>query len=206
MTAPQPFTLPTHPNDELQAVYVEVPKAGCTSIKAAMSPLMKGVEWQRKEHGSVHELWGYHNLRDVDDLYDHFDTVWKDYYKFTVVRHPVVRFVSLYRTKIAADPVTLEGMNNFVLNHFEDGPWFENAHGCSQTRLIGTELGRFDFVGRVEKMGRMQKVLSQHFKRTIVIPHLNRAAKEPTNTWRLSPEARRKLRELFAVDLKVLGY
>lgn len=186
--------IPCHPLEAIQAVYVEIPKAGCTSVKIALSAFKGG-----SPDRDIHSWFGYTTAHGVDELYRWFETRWRGFFKFTVVRQPIARFESFYYSLPGA---TADEVSSFVLEDFSWSGWRTDIHAQPQTHLIGTELERFDFVGRTERMGEVEALLSKKFGR-LRIPHANRSR---TPRGELSKPARAFLRRVYRQDFEILGY
>lgn len=184
--------VPCHAYETVGVVYVEVPKAGATSIKWALSPFKGGPPEPTED---IHRWTGYIEAEDVSHLYRWLSTRWSSYFRFTVLRDPIARFVSFYRWLPRDQQIDLE---RFILA----GGWRDNIHAIPQTAIVGTDLARFDYIGRTEDMAEVQAVLREHLDRPVVVPWLNAAkAKVPE----VSELAEAMLREFYAEDYDVLG-
>lgn len=189
--------IPTHVFHGQGFVYVEVPKSGCSSVKHALTPFRLGYQWPDTHLARMHQHFGYTYLDSIDEV----NKNWSDYFKFTVVRHPVRRFVSLFCDHI--DPKGDLDINEFILTKFGTGHgWYSNPHGSPQTHLVGKDLDLYDFVGRTEDMGEVEKVLCSVFG-SLKLKHHN---KSRASTVTLSKEAEEKLEELYDDDFSTLGY
>lgn len=189
--------IPCHPVDAACCVYIEVPKAGATSVKWALSPFKGGPPGNDAE--DIHPWFGYTEARDIAQLYEWLDGRWENYFRFTVVRDPIRRFRSFY---YGMGPG--EDISRYVLEDFErDERWWGDIHVVPQTQLIGAELGHFDFVGHTEDMAEVQRKLQANVATKISVPHRNRGTAPGAQ---LSAEANRHLRRIYAEDYRVLGY
>jgi len=88
----------------------------------------------------------------------------KAFTHFTFVRHPIKRFLSCYRDKIAggekshyvnkwmkrdfAHPVTMEEF----IDYLEQGGLYDNAHWAPQVALVPNDISKLDFIGKVENI------------------------------------------------------
>jgi len=79
--------------DEFKAIYIVIPKTGCTSIKKFFSNYY---DWN--VIGNVHDPLSdiYKNIVNEDLRQDKFD----GYYAFTFVRNPFSRLYSAYKSKV----------------------------------------------------------------------------------------------------------
>lgn len=197
---PRKTVIPCHSIEMYRLVYVEVPKAGCTSVKYALAPYKKGYPWRSDDFEAMHRWFGYQHAAGLEDLARRFANRWRDYQKFTVVRHPIRRFESLYYQKI--DPHGRRDINDFVAHLGDDNHWLWDTHGISQVSLIGTDLSQYDFVGRTEDMPEVERYLCRVLD-DVQIPHLFRSSRtrEP-----LSQQTIDRLYAIYREDFDVLGY
>jgi hypothetical protein len=196
------MNIPCHVIESHSFLYVEVPKAGCSSIKASLAPWKKGAAWQGTSTDDMHEWFGYTNVSGIPELLSRFETCWREYYKFTVVRHPITRFESLFYNKIRNS--YKDTINEYIHSRFMKDEWWGNAHCAPQTTLIGMDISRYDFVGRLEAIPLVERQLSSLFE-NISIPHLN---SRPVNAGYtpLSDTSLARLKEAYKDDFDVLGY
>jgi len=186
-------SVPTHPIERPKVVYVEVPKAGCTSVKTMLSPLKGGPPqpWE-----DVHHWFGYTHARDHHQLGEWMRGRWSRYFRFTVVREPVARFESYFYGRMNPE----EDINEYALHQLaNDG----DIHAARQVDILGPFLSIFDFVGRLEYPQQITEVLQHQLRRKVVMPHLNASEGERT---RLNREALRAIRSHYRADFALLGY
>ena len=189
-----------HPFDEQRFVYVEIPKAGCTSVKQALARLKSKGPQPPQETSEFHDWFGYTHVANTKRLKRRLENRWRDYFTFTVVRNPIDRFESLYYEKI-----NLQGdINAYIQDELsDDNRWLFNPHGTPQVNLIGEDLSSFDFVGRTENMEEVSARLSQTVGAE-PLRHLNRSRR--TARPPLSQQSLRRLTEVYRRDFEVLGY
>jgi hypothetical protein len=191
--------IPCHPVESIGVVFVEVPKAGCTSVKWVLSPFKGGPP---REGTDVHQWFGYTHADSVGQLHEWLDTRWRGFFRFTVVRDPIARFRSFYYGLQPWERGAYGDINRYVLEEFDRDPWRWDIHAVPQTMLIGEELWRFDFVGRTEDMEAVRRELSLVVGQEIEMPHLNRSPAGP----RPNERAMWRLREVYRADFEALGY
>lgn len=178
--------VPCHPGPNY--VYVEVPKAGATSIMAALTDPPAGED--------VHRWAGYVDAASVADMYRWLRTRWLDLFSFTVVRDPIARFVSFYRS-LDGPQAYWGDVDRYVLTRFEHTAYVANIHAVPQTRIIGTDLRRFNYVGWTEHMDKVEAILRTYVDPDLKIGHLNASW---TDAPVIGPRARARLRDLYRTD------
>ena len=152
------------------AVYVEIPKVACTSLKAAFAPLL-GVDLA-PSGGDPHDV----DFPAPPAISSDGDRLYPGLYTFSFVRNPWDRLVSCYRDKIAGD---VDGFTTFTVRRgvadclagceafFADMAFEEfvaavasipdaeaDEHFRSQCTFLMTNEGNVgvDFVGRYETL------------------------------------------------------
>lgn len=193
----------THEFPEHKVLYVEVPKAGCTSVKWALRHL-RG-KWEGQPDAAFHEWFGYHQIYS-SSIVDVLRSKYQDWTVFTVVRNPIDRFASLYRNIRRASRdwkgEHCETISDFVRNLPKSG-WFEDVHGRPQTKIIGEDLSVYNHIGKTEDLERTEFFLSSRFGCDIQFSRENRSGSLGES---LSDSELNTLGNIFERDYKVLGY
>lgn len=186
--------IPCHPVEAANLVYVEVPKAGCTSIKWALAAF-KGE--QPVKSTDIHHWFGYTHARDVAELNEWLTGRWGNMRRFTVVRNPVDRFLSFYYGLQPAERGAWGDVNRYVIEQLGVDAWAEDIHVVPQTLLLGTNLSCYDHVGHTEDMAATAAWLG------VAVPHHSRyeGVRQP-----LTAAALKRLRSVYRTDYEVLGY
>jgi hypothetical protein len=164
---------------EEKFLYVEIPRAGCTTIKYELfwrrkyGELDPTHEIQKILKRQMHDVLGYIHTRTLES-YD-------DFFKFSVVRDPYTRFMSgyygfLYKNKNAFISKTLE-IDNYPDEIFFDPNEFlhsvnkdilnKNPHTALQTNLLPKNLRDLDFIGQLENMEAVEEKLSHVLRERI---------------------------------------
>lgn len=188
-----------HPFPDQKILYIEVPKAGCSSVKYALRNFKEGgsSETDRRE---VHSLFGY-TIVHAKSLKQMIASSYPGWIVFTVVRNPYDRFLSLYYDD---NKKNWETPFDEYLNNFVKSKWIFDNHGIAQASLIGDDLSAFDFVGRTENMPELFTFLSKSFQQRIISTHKNKSS--PSNKITLNSEQKEKIFKLYKKDFEVLGY
>lgn len=176
-------------------VWVEVPKAASTSLKLALAQL-RGRQFT--SDAGLHDWLGYSHA-SADQLAEWLAAWRGQRFRFTVVRHPVSRWLSLYHEKI--DPHGY-GDASAWLTANADSWWWDDLHAVPQVAIIGSTAW-YDYIGRVEDMPALEAQLSAATGQTVQLPWANRTAGRPP---RLTPRARQLLCRRYAADLEAFGY
>lgn len=192
MTVPWDGSVPCHPYDSANIVYVEVPRAGCTSTKMALARFLgwpDGIE-------DIHQWTGYTMARDHAVLSAWLKHRWRSYFKFTIVRHPVARFQSFYYGMEGSALDT--DINAFIRSHSKH---VLDIHAQPQRHIIG-DPSLYDLVARLEDLSVLENAL--HLRGIeVAIPHINptRAERAP-----LTEESLAWIRSAYADDFEEFGY
>jgi hypothetical protein len=198
--------------------YLQVPKAACTSLRAAIC-LLNHPELDPAQVTS--DEW-VHKHREMNDILRPGTRELEKLFRFTFVRHPYARFVSFYRNKIA-EPDSPAVAKRFGKQGFTAGMSIDAAlgvieatpirqldpHLIPQVDLIyrgGSSL--VEFIGRVERLGEDIKVVENRAGISLNLPHLNRAAGGGVERARelLAEAARARLQRIYQRDFERFAY
>src|SRR6266545_3191367 len=207
------------------AVYIEIPKVACTSIKTALASVV-GVNLD-EVGGNPHEArWPAPRAAPGRS-----GPPFPDLFAFTFVRNPWDRLVSCYRDKIRGE---VDGYTYFTIRpgvanclarfdalvagmSFDDfvravasiSDEDADAHFRSQHTFVTGEDGRpaVDFVGRHER-------LAEDFRRVerriglppIDLPRLQAARRTARYAAFYSPDSRRIVADRYRLDVEIFGY
>ena len=190
--------IPCHEFPRERIVWVEVPKAASTSLKLALANGLHGTGFV--DDRLLHEHVGYTYAANVGELGDWLTWRWPagPWWRFTVVRDPVARFVSLYREKVDRDG--LGDIDAWVAAQ-ADSHWWEDIHAVPQVRIVG-DPGWYDHVGHVERLDETAALLSERLGQPIILGRHNATGKAPP----IAARTRDMLRRRYADDLSAFGY
>ena len=173
--------------DAHKIAYMAVPKAACSSVKAAMGALDPAndiTDPDAFEQKQVHGLYPTQRFR-----MHRWDRV-ADYYRFTVVRDPLKRLFGVYTNRVVARR-ELFGNRKIKRGRVDLPPdpdpdfFFQNLspyiaiasvikhHALPTICFTGKDLGRFSRVYRTADLPVLADDLSEHVGQEVVIPHFN---------------------------------
>lgn len=208
-----------------RAVYVEVPKVACSSLKMAFAGLL-GVDLDASE-GDPHQA----NFPDAAVSTDPGGYLFPGFFAFAFVRNPWSRLVSCYRDKILGE---VPGFTNFTLRpgvadclarfeQFTASMSFEafveavtgitdadaDPHFRSQHTFVTNAEGgiALDFVGRFERLhDDFEQVARQIGLPAVALPHLQAVVRPATYAGFYTRATRDMVARRFAKDIELFGY
>jgi len=173
-----------------RVLFIHIPKTAGASVE----------QWLQDAGYNLDKLnyWdGEKNQHATKKVYD----TWKDFdYKFTIVRHPLERFVSAlgFRTIHAGDA---EKQARDILRKYERGIMPQSWGNHLQPQV--------DFLSDDVKIFRFEDNFFAEISKALNIPgpypHENKSRTTASHT-DLSDEIKQKLLKIYAEDYKVLGY
>jgi len=156
-------------DNDNKLLYLEIPKAGTTSIKRELFlKSLFGKSSPEEINSLTHIILGYQYATSL--------APYKNYFKFTVVRDPYTRFMSAYffginkKHRKKYDLLHLLGIENWpdeILN--DPNQFIENIdkeilnkdpHTALQTHLLPKDLNELDYIGQLEKIEELGKKIS----------------------------------------------
>lgn len=174
---------------EYKVAYMAVPKAGCSSVKAALAHLDSRVTIPPAEDITVmtwHKI--YPTTRFRQRRWNRFT----DFYRFTVVRDPARRMMSVYTNRVVhfrdlhsswkmqTDPnydhLSKDPDPDFFFQNLRDYMKAASVikHHCLGTQLfIGPHPLQYDRVYRTEDMGELAHDLSRIVGKPVEMPREN---------------------------------
>ena len=216
----------THISRRHSAVYVEVPKAGCTVVKRVM---------QHSEHGgahyeepvSVHERATSPLGAPVRDGFDP-DVVFgpdSPYFRFGFVRNPFTRALSCYLEKIAGEQwlrdkrLPLLGFEphehvsfvQFLTRVADQDVAVMDIHWAPQSALLSLHRVEYGFLGRFESFRRDLRCVIDHLQMDVPDHMISTVTTHTTNArdkvrHHYDDTAVRLVRSIYRDDFARLGY
>ena len=215
----------THISDRHRVVYVETPKAGCTTIKRALQIIEAGGEAGLAKN--VHD-------RDSSPLKTPETSAFSpqeiytspDLFRFCFVRNPYTRVVSAYLDKFVTNkwearrrlpklgfPPNAEiSLLQFLRTIAERDPAQMDIHWMPQTVLLQPDKVRYGMIGRLESFDDDFSAIMQRIAPSFVktygafnhSPHRTGAARRIAEL--VGPEEEALIRRIYADDFAVFGY
>lgn len=207
---------------EHRFVYFEVPKAACTSIKAALLPLFPGVEpdGDPLHKGVIHRAFegSPYQVRTAKLLEERG---YRDFYKFSFVRNPWDRLFSCYRSKVKnRRGVWLTETSYSGGQLYPNMPFREfvevvcrtpdeeaNPHFRSQAAFLFSPKRDLlpDFVGRFENLAEDFREVAERIGVDLELPHANPS--RPADYRRAyGPGLARTVEERYREDVDLFDY
>jgi hypothetical protein len=216
----------THVSHRHDAVFVEVPKAGCTVVKRAMQFSEHGGE-PHEEPESVHERSTSPlgaPVRDKLDLDEVFGPAGR-YFRFAFVRNPYSRALSCYLEKIAGeqwlrdmrlpklgfDPDSEVTFPQFLRRVAEQDLREMDIHWAPQHFLLSLGKVEYGFLGRFESFHEDLLSVIDHLQMTVPDDILQRRTAHTTNASAkvrdyYDDECEALVRQIYRLDFESLGY
>lgn len=165
--------------------YFPVPKAGCSSVKAALARIEDGVAPSEADHAALHQRFPTRRFRLA--RFRDYDGWWR----FTVVRDPIRRLMSVYTDRVVKrkdlhssrrmrhqDVLPMDPDPDFFflnLDAYRRTASVIQHHTMPASRFIGRYPSRFDKVFRTDDLQLLAKELSARSDEDIQIPRMNRS-------------------------------
>ena len=217
-----PYQIDTILLERYRAVYVEIPKVACTSIKTALAPFA-GV--------SLDTLGNPHEMNWPVAVPSRSGCLFPDRFSFAFVRNPWDRLLSCYRDKIGGE---VDGYTSFSIrpgvadclarfDSFFAGMSFEafvaavasipdvdaDAHFRSQHAFVTNEAGEIalNFIGHYEHLADDFQTVAQRIGLPSVnLPRLQTARTTVRYGEFYTPETQQIVAERFRKDVELFGY
>ena len=192
--------------------YMAVPKAACTSVKAALAVLDPD---QPKSHADDLDEFEVHGIYPTMRFRPHRWDMYKEHYRFTVVRDPLKRLLAVYTNRVETLNI-LSNCRNIRrgMVHLPKQPdpdyFFQNLpayilassdikhHSLPTWLFTGHDFSLYDRVFRTSDMDELAGALSNKIGAPVEIPHFNSSDRR-LRLGDLAPKTQRAL-EHFLVD------
>lgn len=208
--------------DSYRAIYFDIPKVACSSLKSVWSDVLKVEVKDGKPAEQIHLAhFPYVKTYQIRNKYAH-------YFKFCFVRNPWDRLVSCYMDKIKdAQGGIYQGRPNYFIRYLErrgicaTEMTFEqfveavcgipdeeaDSHFRSQHCYIEDHRGHIlvDFAGRFETLNSDFKFVADKLGIDSTLPHLRRTSRIDFRDY-YTTRSRELVRKRYAVDIELFGY
>lgn len=175
---------------EHKCIFVHVPRTGGSSVEYMILGAQLGPE---------NELYQKHLT--ASQLKDKYPSEWDSYWKFSIVRNPWARVVSLYHMPFYRKVNALSGKSmEYFLKNQRPPDWEKNGQQCAD--YLNEEV---DSIGRYEDYRSYCRFLCERLGVAFMLPHIEKT--EHRHYSEYYDEATRDLvREVFADDIRRFGY
>ena len=198
--------------------YLQMPKAGCTSMRAALC-LLSRPDIPREQLLARGAFAGH---REWSDAVGPGDPILPHFFRFTFVRHPYERFASFFRSKIEDRPAERikprfqrlglrAGMSpEEVFTAVEAAPRETlDPHVAPQSYFVyDGEQPRVEFIGQLEELAAGLEEIAVRTGTRVEVPRLNVTEHNPAAAPRepLSAALKARLAAFYAEDFTRFGY
>ena len=211
-------------SDKHRFIYVQVPKAACTSIKAALLPLFSNLDTAENAsaRGVAHIAFRETEYKiNKDALLNGIESgEYVEYFRFSFVRNPWDRLLSCYKSKVGATRVSLRrtdyeggtlypgmGFREFAEIVCKTPDKGANMHFRSQTSILSGSTGELvtNFVGYFENIAEDFVKVCNRIDQTLELPHVN-PSKRGSYRKAYDTELVEMVGERYQLDVEAFGY
>ena len=200
-------------------IYFRIPKAANSTIISSLHFAENRGSEETKIN--VDKLKGLYT-RPTEIPLNEFKKIIKNYWKFSVVRNPYHRLLSVYLDKINRSNYLKKNVTSFLQCDFSDfvslenfifylecGGVKDNAHWAPQTEIIFIPIEELDFIGRVENLREdmrfiTTKIFGTEFNLHSFRPHRTDAISKQNKL--LTDNLKERIYKIYENDFKFLGY
>lgn len=202
---------------DLSVAYQAVPKAACSSVKAALALLDSGVttplEAMARDNRRIHRI--YQTSRFQLNRWRRY----RNHFRFTVVREPVRRLLSVYTNRVIAKqelPNSPRLRKSGLPLDPDPDFFFQNLvpymacssvikhHALHTYHFTGRDLSLYSKVYRTSDLDRLADDLSAHARREVTIPRFN-SSEDALDFDALQPATRDAIMAYLEPEFELLG-
>lgn len=206
-------------SNQYKCIFIEIPKTGSSSIRAIIGNPEKphlDIMQTKMEIESVLQLNAIYNANNQQqwnpkEIKDRAEQIFHDYFKFSFVRNPWDRTVSLYERREGQQMADKMSFEEFVgwINYSSDTCLHPTRHRNQLdwlTDLEGNEA--MDFIGRFENLEQdWAEICARLGIGNKPLPHANKnPGKQKHYTEYYTDKTRALIGEKFKTDIDYFGY
>jgi hypothetical protein len=209
-------------------IYFRIPKAANSSVITTLHFASNGKSIEsnlesikKLNHKKVNQLKNSY-IRPTDIPLNKLNTIIKDYFKFSVVRNPYHRLLSVYLDKINKSNFLKKNVTSFLqcdfsdfvslenfISYLEYGGVNDNAHWARQTEIIFIPIEELDFIGRVENLKEdmrfiTKKIFGTEFNLYSFRPHRTDAISKQNKL--MTDNLKERIYKIYEKDFQLLRY
>lgn len=205
--------------EQFGLVYKPVPKAACSSVKAGLALLDDGVDVALDDLAQDNKR--IHAIYPTDRFRRRRWGRFREHFRFTVVRDPVKRLLSVYTNRVLAKNELYHSRRlRKVRDRLPHDPdpdfFFQNLvaymdhsssikhHALHSHHFTGRDLSLFSKVYRTGDLGGLADDLSEIVGAEVTIPRFNSTG-EPLQFYDLKPETQDAILDYLAPEFEHLG-
>jgi hypothetical protein len=174
---------------EHKCIFIHIPRTGGTSIEVAFI----GTDIFKVNPNEKHIT-----ASEAKKLYEPY---WNSYFKFSIVRNPFDRVISLYHFKAFKD---INILNNKSLEYFINNykPYPHEPNPCDCKNIIDEDL---DFIGRFENLKDDFKIICKTLNCDLKLPIINRTQHQHYSKY-YDENTKIIIEELYKDDIEKYNY
>lgn len=177
--------------DAYKLAYMALPKAGCSSVKRALAELDPAVQLPPRSDAAEVDLW--HRIYRTNRFRAGRWALYRDHFRFCVVRDPAKRLMSCYTDIVAARGALshsprVRAAGDLPLDPSPDAfftrfPRYRRLSSLIKHHVLEAEIflgpdlaGDYDRVYRTDEMDELARDLSMRAGHRVSMPHANATA------------------------------
>jgi hypothetical protein len=172
-------------SDKLKAIFIHIPRTGGTSIESAFGINMTTLNLNEK-HLSAIQI-----KNQIGDL------KWDNYFKFSIVRNPYSRIVSMWKRQFYSQKN--ESLYKFLV-HYKPAP--HEYKSAEQTKILNLNI---DFIGKFENIESDFAIISNKINFKSGLPHIEKSSHSDYQDY-YNKRTVAVVKYLFKSDLKTFNY
>ncbi len=204
-----------------KCIYIEIPKTGSTSIRSIVgNPIlphqdilyyknMLRNQWPYEHKGHLQVKKYYQSLTTEGARRKIGDAVFDRYFKFSFVRNPWARVVSLYfrnEGKPMRDKMSFEEFVDWIQYSSDTSVFVSGKKNQTDWFLDEDGSEAMDFVGKFETIHADWQTIAAKIGAPLELPHLNAGVEKLPYTDYYNSKTREIISNKFRKDIERFGY